>query len=724
MNEHTQMRQVLCRLRQDSKMSQAEVAAKLPASASASRISRIESGDIRLSTEEARDIAKAVGSLRALEYATYLDQRWLILEPPGFEHVDRKALWAAEGALQRLKELEDDPDLRNVFLKQVQSCRDALVKAACFLQGREHPIATVGSPGVGKTTLICALAHLRDESDSVEDLDKQMVLQTGGGRTTICEVHVRCGREYAITVDPCSDEEMRQFVAEFCDHLARLTSGKEPGSSEAVGLNAEIDRALRNMSGLAVKRSKGADGKLHRDDPARELATKFPNSEDLQAQVFARLELPRRRRTSIVYPRDSTLTGLRWVSRVFAQINYGRHPEFSLPRRIEVSLPDPILGEERVDLRLIDTRGVDEPKAPRRDLQAYLDDEMAIVVFCSSFRDAPDAAMLDVIERAIQGGLWEALSARAAFVVLPQHGEEMKVRDHQGEQASTVEDGRFIKEGHLRSTLARLGIPALRVEFLDVTMPEDCKQLRIALADMVLDLRRRAAERIELLVGTVDHLIANKASEQVRAAFEAAARRVSVWTSNNEIIPDGDPRVERTLLADMASLRYAASLRASVNRRGDWYNFDYWQGLGYGSRCEAVARTEKRIVELKHVLKNLLDDDDLADAHGFLRNLSFEVDEGANEFYQEMQAVGEAAFGEQLRADHDYWLRCRNRWGFGSGYKIEIRGWTDTWFSGEHRLERRCFIENELQRRWQGFLHRIRSQVESAAPTEAVAEGE
>jgi transcriptional regulator with XRE-family HTH domain/GTPase SAR1 family protein len=712
--DSAQLGQVLVRLRQTSGLSQTALADRIQASGSASRISRLESGDLKLTAEEAQAIARAIGTPEAIEYADYLSQRWAILDRPGFEHPNHKALWKAEAALQRLKALEDDPDLKNVLLKQVHFCRDALVRTAKFLRNCEHPIALIGSPGVGKTTLICSLANLRDDLASEQDLEHQMVLQTGGGRTTICEVHVRYGNEYAVTVEPCTDEEMRQFVAEFCDYIVKLTSDSD--ANEAVGLSAEIDRALRNMTNLAIKKSKGPDGKLRRDDPAKELASKFPNRGDLQTQVFARLELPRRQRISMTCPREASGSGLRWLSRVFADINYGRHPEFALPRRIEVILPERILDEDQLAIRLIDTRGVDEPTAPRRDLQAYLDDENAIIVFCSSFKDSPDAAMLDVLSRAVHSGLRDAVARRSAFVVLPQGGEETKVRDSVGDLADTVEDGRLIKEEQIRGTFARLGLPELPVEFTDVMVPADCEKLRAALLELVFRLRHQAEAQIASLIATTDHLIANRENEEVRAAFEEVARKVEVWASQNESIPNGEPHVEKALLADMAGLRYASSLRASVNRRGDWYNFDYWHGLGFGSRCEAVSRTEKQVAELKAVLKNLSDDSSLSDAHGFLQQIMTEVEAAVKSFYEDVQAVGEAAFGEQLRDDDQYWHRCRNRWGAGQGYKMEIRQWTDDWFSEERRAERRRFIESELQRRWAEVVSGILSKVAAAAP--------
>lgn len=711
------MGRMLQQLREEVRLSQSEVAKRLPFTAST--LSRLESDELGLTRDQAQEIARAIGTQRALAYAEYLDQEWNCLEAPGFYHPSRQVLWDAEKALQRLQQLKDDPDLRNAFIKQVESCRDALSRTAAFLLSTQHPVAFLGSPGVGKTTVVCSLAGLRDPSE--EDLDRQMMLPTGGGRVTICEVHVRGGGEYALSVDPCSEEEMPQYIAEFCDYLLSITGSAENGGKEGVGLNAELDRALRNLTGLQVKRAKGADGRVHQEDPAKDLAVRFPSREDLEAEIFSRLDLLRRRRTSISYRGDSSMTGLQWVSRTFTAINYGRHPEFSLPRRIEVTLPEPVLGETSLDIHLIDTRGVDEPQSPRRDLQSHLDDDRAIVVFCSSFKDAPDAAMQGVIMRAKDGGLWESFRRRPVILLLPQDGEEARVRDHSGEPVANAAEGRDVRQDQVAVTLRRLGVAGIPVEFLDVRKLEDSERLRDTLVRMVLAVRHHAEKKIETLVDSVERLIANKANEQVRAVFEAATRRICVWIDANADIPQREVRIERSLLRNMDSLRYASSLRASVNRRGSWYNFDYWHGLGYGSRREAVARTEKQVNDLKAVLENLLDDPDLAEAHAFLKHLRTQVEEAMNSYYLEVQAVGETAFSDQLLGDDAYWAQCRDRWGKGRGYKADIRNWTEEWFTGTLRQERDRFIDMEMQRRWREMLGRLRAQVESGRQVGAAA---
>lgn len=446
------------------------------------------SGDLSLTDDEAQQLALAIGSSASNAFANFLGWEWQILPKPGFDHPNLAAIWQAEQALQRLNELKDDPELKNAFIKQVESCRSALERAAKFLLSSEHPVAFIGKPNVGKTTAICALTGLRDDSE--KDLNKQMGLQTGGGRTTTCEVHIRCGGEYSVLVEPFSDEELRQYVAEFCDQLlAGATGGTSDEPAEGVGNAAEAERALRNMTELKRKQVKQADGTFLIEDRGIEFAKEHPDRGDLQIQVMARLNLAQRRRASVAYPRGSAISPVKWLSKTFSQINFGLHPEFPLPRRIEISVPSPILNEKSLSVRLIDTRGIDEPSAPRRDLQSFLDDERAVLVLCSGFGDAPDAAVQAVIERASEAGLHKALIERGMLLVIPKGGEETTVLDNEsGEPVEDPDEARVIRRDQIQATqFTDLGVRRLPIEFLDAKNREDdCLRVQRFLADRVL----------------------------------------------------------------------------------------------------------------------------------------------------------------------------------------------------------------------------------------------
>src|SRR5262249_52717 len=158
---------------------------------------------------------------------------------------------------------------------------------------------------------ICALGDIRNLDE--KDLGRQMALQTGAGRTTVCEVHVRFGNDYGISVDPCSGEEMYHHVSEFCDYLLSL-QGDRRQTTDGPGISSEGQGGLRNMTELTEKRIKEADGKYRREDPAIDLVRAFPSKEDLQVQVRLKLDPDKRNRTSITLPRDSTMSGLEWLS--------------------------------------------------------------------------------------------------------------------------------------------------------------------------------------------------------------------------------------------------------------------------------------------------------------------------------------------------------------------------------------------------------------------------
>jgi len=89
---------------------------------------------------------------------------------------------------------------------------------------------------------------------------------------------------------------------------------------------------------------------------------------------------------------------LAWLQEVFRDINNGLHPDFSLPHRIEVIVPDAPLGEDVVTITLVDTQGIDDV-AGRADLEQHFDDPHTLVVLCTKFEDAPSIHMRELLRR-------------------------------------------------------------------------------------------------------------------------------------------------------------------------------------------------------------------------------------------------------------------------------------------------------------------------------------
>jgi len=106
----------------------------------------------------------------------------------------------------------------------------------------------VGEIGVGKTTAVCKQAGLVLNPTAPGDL-KGMMLDTGGGRTTLCDVHVQSGERFSIEAEPVPDEEIYRLVEEFCRSITTKADPTQPNTSAAdFKLPEEVERAIRVMA--------------------------------------------------------------------------------------------------------------------------------------------------------------------------------------------------------------------------------------------------------------------------------------------------------------------------------------------------------------------------------------------------------------------------------------------------------------------------------------------
>jgi hypothetical protein len=696
-------------------LTQAQLAERI--SFTPSKLSRLLSGDTELSDDDAGVIAAGIGTEQAKAFATHLRQKWRLTDMPGFSHVSRASLWKAEKALQDLEALKANPNLRGSFKQQIESVSRSLKKCADQLGSIQHPVALMGPPAVGKSTVACVASGLRREGETQdpEDLDRTMGLQTGGGRVTICEVDIRNGGDYGISVEPCSVEEVQQFVSEFCDDLLRKEDPNQEGTPEDSRIPSEIERAIRNMSELPwARKIKTEDGPVQKEDEARKLAREFPNKADLLVQILAKMNMPRRIMTSLTFPRGSPTPGVEWVYKLVGQINYGHHPDFPLPQRIEITVPNRILGAEDLDPKIADTRGIDEPFAPRRDLQAFLDDERCLVVLCTKFGDAPNGSIIALIDRAVRSGLRQSLVNRGLLLILVQGREDKTLRDPTtGLRVKTSEEGRDIKAEQIQSTLLHHGLQKLEILFVNAAEESDSATLRKVLAGKIRQIRRRSEAKIDELVSATAELVANSKDEESQALFELAMAPVREWIAAHGHLPGEAPDVQSFLLGEMGKLRYVSSLRASVNRFGAWGRFDYWLGLGTGARTAVVSRYEGPLKELKALAKSAADNEQFSAVHNLIKHFLSEVEKAESDYQLWAEGLGSTAFKSQLKEDATYWEECKARWGKGPGYRDDVQEKTRDWFAVEEHQNRREFIEAEIQKQWATTLGKLSESLSS-----------
>ena len=99
--------------------------------------------------------------------------------------------------------------------KQLLNYLELFQDSASYLINKNHRLAFIGNVGAGKTTAICHLLDLLDE--------KEPILSTGSGRTTLCEVEILNGDQLKIEFTPYSESEVLSYLQDFSLNISEIS---------------------------------------------------------------------------------------------------------------------------------------------------------------------------------------------------------------------------------------------------------------------------------------------------------------------------------------------------------------------------------------------------------------------------------------------------------------------------------------------------------------------
>ena len=153
---------------------------------------------------------------------------------------------------------------------------------------------------------------------------------------------------------------------------------------------------------------------------------------------------------------------------------------------------------------------------------------------------------------------------------------------------------------------------------------------------------------------------------------------------------------------------YAASVRASVNRRGEWQNLDYYQKLAYGARLQIVEQIDRLRNELIVLIDNMLSQNNLQPAYALLKQLKFTTEKYLDEIYQHVYAKGRAVYEGELKSDSDLWGGLYNQWGKGEGYKGRIAKGSKNWFQEKQYANFESEVTSKAVEGWNKYITEIR----------------
>ena len=691
----------LARLRDQVGLKQAELARKVTWSPAV--LSRVESGERDLSAEELEEVLQAIGSEEALKLRERIQRQWQVLPQPSLDHPEQELLWDAELAAQQLRTLSASDDVSGSFQRRLDEYQEELQYLASLVYKREHTVAFIGSIGIGKSTAICRMTGLEVRED---DSPAQPVLEAGAGGITVCEVHLQTGPQYGITVEPCSDEEIRQHVADFADHVSHTgaQSGDDTDASEAdsQGISREIERAIRNMAGLRLRKEK-IDGKTVRRDDAKEMAQRYESTREVVVEVLSRMELHRRDTRHIWYDPSTGKPPLTWLKETFEAINNGRLAEFTLPKRIEVVVPVKLLEATDLTTRLIDTKGIDRTAA-RADLEMHLHDPHTLAVLCSSFNNAPGAEARLLLNRAREAGI-RNLPLKAAVVALARPEEALAVKDDGGERVESAEEGYELKGDQVATALEPLGLADLPVGFFNAR--EDAPStLQDFVVKQLQRVRNEFSRRLEQATENIREVIRNQEREQTQAVIREAAAQLKNWLTQNAECPLVKQQLQASLMSELVKA-HASTIHAAVRRGGDWPNLNYSNELGHGARVLAANSLGRGLKAFQAVAENLRTNPDYAMAVSLVSQAEKVMLAAFDSVLAKMRLLGETLFEEEMRRDAAFWRNCENEWGKGPGYRDRVVDQSKKWFDDERKDELNRAIQALLSSEWAESVSRV-----------------
>ena len=329
----------------------------------------------------------------------------------------------------------------------------------------KYRLVFIGTIGEGKTTAICHMFNLVGEFAVQKTMagkprtvtESQELLATGSGRTTICEVVIEAGGQTAIVVEPYDAGEMERMIQDFCDGLAEAAG---PGERKGM-LSREVETAIRNVVGLPVSTVTSTDGEKSttRVDRAREELERL-GVDGLKALAVRNANLAARTQTAIEY--EGTEDERVWIKRTFAKVNRGELPAVAIPRQIRVRVSPAVLAGSPLDRfrAVVDTKGIDENPI-RKDLEAYAVQEDVICLFVTSFKDAPEANVRELM-RFYLSSKSRDFHHRFVTLVLPHKGEPEKTNGSDG----TWTTGITIKGEEIQAAFGNLGLEFFRENVL------------------------------------------------------------------------------------------------------------------------------------------------------------------------------------------------------------------------------------------------------------------
>ena len=589
----------------------------------------------------------------------------------------------ALGALLRIAEAEvssdEDRERAAGHRRELDGLRERI-------ESRERRVTFIGPVGVGKSSVLAALAglHVGERPSTPSEQRAGSVLTLGSGKTTAFPVMVRAPGagepqdQIGLRLKPQTEKERRWIVESVAEAeiFARAPEEARGEDARPDPTGEELRRVVLNMCGYGERTEIHFEGGLKRTRKIRPLDAALPHFRGLSAlteHLLQRMGPDDRRQECWIFA--DNVDGLRELKQVFEGINIGTEPRAPLPAQVELILPS-LACVAGIDGRLVmlDTRGLDGAVGGRADLFQALREPDALLLLCSSFTNAPSPEVRDVL-RALERDrtLWEARERLALLIV--DKGEGEGVVSAEGKR----EVGQVLRAEDCWRALEREGLSG------------GLERGRILVFDPLLDeasgllqqfgtLHEALRSRLEVaaLWALSDSLPLRNGEAGDKALSESIDEQLKIVLRKHRL--EGEP-MQDPLLGLKAALNgcsFAYRLRATLRREGTFQNLHLFSAVESDARAAITRWLSPLAGDLLSRLTELEQDESLpggaAQLQARRRALHQAIDQTILDYgFAVRQDV------ERLAKGANVWQDGLNEWGKGPGFRKRVVEHFDRW---------------------------------------------
>ncbi|UKA00685.1 hypothetical protein [Photobacterium damselae] len=589
--------------------------------------------------------------------------------------------------------------------RRINEYKEDYQQSIGFLNSSKR-VAFIGDVGKGKTTAICCAFGLSNPSDSTD-----LLLSHSSGRTTICEVEIIPNSDInKIEIIPYKNKEIVHLLKDYSKNIfnkAHPVTTEDRINANAINegfaLSEELEKAFRNMLGLSGS-SLNERSRLIQNDV--KFASAFTDYNDMYRVMESKLELHKRTDTVLESPKDTVKKVFKWTKDTFKNINVGKIDTVSLPRKIIIHLMD-----DFVNYNIVDTKGLDGT-TNRRDINQCLESDVTVNVICSSFNDAPDQSMRKIIEQMIKGGRIEDLYTKTILLIIDKQKASSRVANDDGEPVNDKSYGRAIRIGQVLNDLEqKYGLDGDRLNVVCYDAFDDKENVLLdSIQDKLSELELSYKTKVELITKGVTELIDEQNSQSFDIAKKALLDVFSKWFNDAENFTTSVDPLHTSLINEINITRAAATIRASVARRGHWHNLDMYETLAQQAKFGINQNKAKLFNDFDCLIDSCIENPQLRKVY----NISVQLKQVAQRFRQkELMAVYEQSiefYNNDFYYASNMWNSAQDEWGKGKGYKGRVVNHIRNHFSNEQRKYEKQ-LEHKSNQRWKQFLKNIKSML-------------